>query len=431
MRPQGPSRTFLAVSGCIAILLLFGYAYVLKQPRKQSEEPAAREDHYQLKPYGTARPRPAKVLQIWNSVTADAFGTSDTHTPGAYWQPFTAPNPPQRYTRDDLIIAFASTHDRLPIVLASRSWRQGVRTLIFMDEPLDPERAPEGLLDGIKSNNEVYEHFVQPPARPGVWSQPGDARAALVSFKANLTFGIDTYSWILNGDDDTVYIVENVLAMVNRFDHALPFHLSDNIWFPEWDGKKDTFVHASRRAPRDNNMILSGWDCRWTKWRPGMWYFSHGGAGTVVSSGLMEKTSYWEMEERVKTQNSFTSGDALFTEAIFSKTRVLVTDPGYGYFRKHIRLFDPGWREFREGDTMDRGNDPMGIIERLESAVKRDGVCDADCEDQMRHTMTVHPAAFLTMRVAEAFGTYFQARGHPYLKNPPVLNQRKTKLRQM
>lgn len=48
----------------------------------------------------------------------------------------------------------------------------------------------------------------------------------------------------------------------------------------------------------------------------------------VISAGLMERTSYWEMEERVVNQGSFTSGDALFTEAVFSKTRVLMTDPG-------------------------------------------------------------------------------------------------------
>ena len=83
--------------------------------------------------------------------------------------------------------------------------------------------------------------------------------------------------------------------------------------------------------------------------------------------------------------------------------------------------------------------DGMHCAHRLESAVKKDGVCDADCEDQMRHVMTVHvrkftafadvsnatlaayaekhpmlanfsydvqPAAFLTMRVAEAFATF-------------------------
>ena len=58
-----------------------------------------------------------------------------------------------------------------------------------------------------------------------------------MSFRANGTVGMDKYKWILNGDDDTVFIIENVLAMVNRLDHELAYHLSDNIWFPEWDGE--------------------------------------------------------------------------------------------------------------------------------------------------------------------------------------------------
>ena len=39
---------------------------------------------------------------------------------------------------------------------------------------------------------------------------------------------------------------------------------------------------------------------------------------------------------------------------------------GYGYFRKHVRLFDPsfGGKEFWEGDTMDNGNDPLGLATR-------------------------------------------------------------------
>ena len=88
---------------------------------------------------------------------------------------------------------------------------------------------------------------------------------------------------------------------------------------------------------------------------------------------------------------------------------------------------------------------------RLESAIKRDGGCDALCEDQMRHAMTIHvrkftsfhdvsnatlaaygamhpafkkldyqvqPAVYLTERVADTFGKFAAARGHPYLRQP-------------
>lgn len=79
-------------------------------------------------------------------------------------------------------------------------------------------------------------------------------------------------------------------------------------------GRRDRFVHASRRAPRclpcnytdpledtgvgaainrfnavkacpctlealckgtDNTHIINSWDCRFTKWRPAWWYFAH------------------------------------------------------------------------------------------------------------------------------------------------------------
>ena len=85
-------------------------------------------------------------------------------------------------------------------------------------------------------------------------------------------------------------------------------------------GRRDQFVHASRRAPRclpcnytdplestgvgeainmfhavkacpctldalckgaENTQIINAWDCRFTKWRPAWWYFAHGGAPTM------------------------------------------------------------------------------------------------------------------------------------------------------
>ena len=82
--------------------------------------------------------------------------------------------------------------------------------------------------------------------------------------------------------------------------------------------------------------------------------------------------------------------------------------------------------------------------------MSRNGGCDHDCEDQMRHTMTIHvrkftsfndvsnatiakysaqhpdfaklsydvqPAVWLTRKVAEAYSKFAVARGHPYLQD--------------
>ena len=91
----------------------------------------------------------------------------------AWWHPHTeVPKP--RYTHDDLLIAMTCNHERLPLVMASRKWRQRVKTYILLDEPLNKTRAPPGLVSGMALNMEYYDHFPEPQA--GAWSQPGDAR---------------------------------------------------------------------------------------------------------------------------------------------------------------------------------------------------------------------------------------------------------------
>ena len=57
-------------------------------------------------------------------------------------------------------------------------------------------------------------------------------RACMAPFIANNTAGIDSYKWILFGDDDTVFYVDNALRMLETLDHTMPYILSDHIWFP-------------------------------------------------------------------------------------------------------------------------------------------------------------------------------------------------------
>ena len=40
----------------------------------------------------------------------------------------------------------------------------------------------------------------------------------------------------------------------------------------------------------------------------------------------------------------------------------MATDPGYGYFRPTINLFDPGWRLTPDGH--DLGTHPGGVMDR-------------------------------------------------------------------
>ena len=54
----------------------------------------------------------------------------------------------------------------------------------------------------------------------------------------------------------------------------------------------------------------------------------HPGAGAVLSSGLMRRARYQEVENKIWNQRGFSSGDSAFTDVIWDKMRVLATDPG-------------------------------------------------------------------------------------------------------
>ena len=58
-------------------------------------------------------------------------------------------------------------------------------------------------------------------------------RSAMTPFLANQSVGVDNYKWILFGEDDTVFFVENALKMLGHLDHKLPYFLTDNIQYPQ------------------------------------------------------------------------------------------------------------------------------------------------------------------------------------------------------
>ena len=58
-------------------------------------------------------------------------------------------------------------------------------------------------------------------------------RAALAPFLANKTVAPHSYKWILYGDDDTFWFIDNVLTHLDQLDPNMPYLLSDNIWMKE------------------------------------------------------------------------------------------------------------------------------------------------------------------------------------------------------
>ena len=58
-------------------------------------------------------------------------------------------------------------------------------------------------------------------------------RSAMTPFLANQSCGVDNFEWILFGDDDTVFFVNNALKLLRHLDHKLPYFLTDNIQYPQ------------------------------------------------------------------------------------------------------------------------------------------------------------------------------------------------------
>ena len=38
------------------------------------------------------------------------------------------------------------------------------------------------------------------------------------------------YKWLLYGDDDTMFFLDNLVEMLRFFDPQLPYFISDNLW---------------------------------------------------------------------------------------------------------------------------------------------------------------------------------------------------------
>ena len=65
------------------------------------------------------------------------------------------------------------------------------------------------------------------------WHKAGDLRATITPFLANMTIGPDNFKWMLFGDDDTVFLIDNVMHMLPHLDPEQPYFITDHLWFPQ------------------------------------------------------------------------------------------------------------------------------------------------------------------------------------------------------
>ena len=62
-------------------------------------------------------------------------------------------------------------------------------------------------------------------------------RAGITPFLAAHLQGYDNFKWMLYGDDDTVFFIDNALDMLAGLDHDMPYFLSDHLWFQDQLGE--------------------------------------------------------------------------------------------------------------------------------------------------------------------------------------------------
>lgn len=62
-------------------------------------------------------------------------------------------------------------------------------------------------------------------------------RAGVTPFLAAHLHGYDNFKWMLYGDDDTVFFIDNALDMLEGLDHNMPYFLTDHLWFPDQFGE--------------------------------------------------------------------------------------------------------------------------------------------------------------------------------------------------
>lgn len=53
----------------------------------------------------------------------------------------------------------------------------------------------------------------------------------MAPFLANDSHEAGSFKWMLYGDDDTVFNLDNVVRMLEPLDHTMPYYITDHIWF--------------------------------------------------------------------------------------------------------------------------------------------------------------------------------------------------------
>ena len=145
------------------------------------------------------------------------------------------------------MVATSSSLARLPLVVASRSWREGTRCFVAMDLADISEHflLLPVIVEG-KLHNEVYQAFNRTlQVKPGIsklrLSTAKLLPQALVPFAAHRAFG-GAYSFMLWLHDDTLASIPALHTLLSAYDPERPLALTDSLWYQR--------KHRNPLAPR-------------------------------------------------------------------------------------------------------------------------------------------------------------------------------------
>lgn len=130
----------------------------------------------------------------------------------------------------------------------------------------------------------------------------------------------------------------------------------------------------------------------------------HGGAGTIISIGLLRKISY-EWMETCLWQEQAPGGDALLMACLW-KAGYAISDPGFSFYHPELRMFDPVSQEGRQ------------LLYAFTEGLS--GGCDDSCQTLLTRVVSSHirsavhgipGAASMIRAMANTYNLYLQHRG--------------------
>jgi len=151
---------------------------------------------------------------------------------------------------EDFVYGVGSDVHRYPLMKGSRTWRQGIRAVFALGQNATLNITAE---EGLK-HNETYLEFADEQG-----NHRGHLRAAMSFVLAHKAIG-PNYKWMLGGDDDTLFYPPNLVRLLSRLNHSMPYFIADDLWFaglsanrsdsPFSDGRPPHYHHPHAFAPR-------------------------------------------------------------------------------------------------------------------------------------------------------------------------------------